>query len=391
MNNKRPVPPPSRVVALVRCEDYDEARVYDAVARGLELIGGAGQFVTAGERILLKVNLLAGVGPEKAVTTHPAVFRAVARLLADTGAVLSYGDSPGFGKPESVARRAGLVQVAEELGISFADFAEGETVSFSAGRQVKQFHIARGVLEADGVVSLPKLKTHALMRMTGAVKNQFGCIPGFLKGEFHARMAELDQFARMLADLTACVRPRLYIMDGVIAMEGNGPRNGTPRPVHAILLSANPVALDAAMCRIVGFPPESLLTNPAGRDAGLGDFDGIAWVGDPVDGFVVPDFNVNRTIDPHGKSLPRIAARLMRDLVIPRPTIEAILCSQCGTCVRVCPATPKAVDFRDGDKTVPPVYDYGRCLRCYCCQEMCPEEAIIVETPLLGRLLHRGK
>jgi ferredoxin len=79
----------------------------------------------------------------------------------------------------------------------------------------------------------------------------------------------------------------------------------------------------------------------------------------------------------------------MRNLLAPRPFVVAERCTKCGTCVKVCPVSPKAVTFPDGDATRPPRHDYAICIRCYCCQEMCPERAIEVKTPLLGRLIRR--
>jgi uncharacterized protein (DUF362 family)/NAD-dependent dihydropyrimidine dehydrogenase PreA subunit len=377
------------VVALVRCPDYDQERVFEAVGRGLALLGGAERFVRAEERILLKANLLAGADPDKAVTTHPAVFKAVARHLGAAGARISYGDSPGLGRPDAVARRAGLAAVAEELAIPQADFTVGEIVSFPEGRLIRQFNIARGALECDGMVSLPKMKAHQLTRFTGAVKNQFGCIPGLQKGEFHARMSDMDRFAQMLVDLNRFLRPRLFIMDGVVAMEGNGPRNGTPRQMSVLLFSADPVALDAAACGMINLDPALVPTNRWGQEMGLGAYAGMTLVGDPLDSFVVADFDVNRKAGSTTGTMNSVAARLVKNLVTPRPVINASLCTKCGTCVRVCPATPKAVDFRATGKTAPPAYDYGLCIRCYCCQELCPESAITVSTPLIGRLLHR--
>ena len=225
-----PVTGTTGTVALVRCEDYDETRVFEAVGRGLALLGGAEQFVRAEERILLKANLLAGADPDKVVTTHPAVFKAAALHLRAAGAQISYGDSPGLGRPDAVAKRAGLAQVAEEMGIPMADFTVGETVSFPEGQLLRQFNIAKGALDCDGLVSLPKMKAHQLTRFTGAVKNQFGCIPGLLKGEFHARMSDMDRFARMLVDLNLFLKPRLYIMDGIMAFDLDSPmaRSETP-------------------------------------------------------------------------------------------------------------------------------------------------------------------
>lgn len=374
-------------VALVRCASYDEQLVYEAVGRGLELLGGVERFVRAGEKVLLKPNLLVGSAPEKAVTTHPTVFRAVARHLGAAGAVLSYGDSPGFGSSLGAARRSGLTRIAEELGVSLANFSDGRTISFPKGQLIKQFTLAEGALSVDGIVSLPKLKTHGLMRITGAVKNQFGCIPGMLKGEFHTRMPDVERFAQMLVDLNRALPMRLYVMDGIVGMEGNGPRGGDPRSMGVLLLSDDPIALDGTVCRLINLDPALVPTNVWGEAWELGSYHKVEIVGDPLDSFVVPDFGVNRqpgsTRGPQGRF-----SALLKNLLTPRPVIRATACTRCGTCVTVCPMNPKAVQF-NGGRDNPPVHDYGRCIRCYCCQEMCPERAITIETPLLGRLLHR--
>ena len=376
------------IVAAVRCASYDRAEVQEAVNRGLGLLGGAKAFVQPGERILLKPNLLSGRAPERAVTTHPSVFQTVATAFQTAGATLLYGDSPGFGNPQTAAQRAGLLEVAQELGVELADFTHGEIVSFPEGRQNKQFTIARGVLNADGIVSLPKLKSHGLTRMTGAIKNQFGCIPGTLKAEFHARLPRVDLFSQMLVDLNRFLKPRLFIMDGIVAMEGNGPQNGTPRPMNVLLFSRDPVAIDAAVCRLIELDPKLVLPIQYGIEFGLGAYENIEYLGDSIESFVCEDFIVNRRALSTTEG-PGRASRIARRFVVPRPFIRAAKCTQCGTCVSVCPVDPKAVEFRSVGRTAPPVHDYQRCIRCYCCQELCPEGAIEVATPLLGRLIHR--
>jgi uncharacterized protein (DUF362 family) len=234
-------------VALVRCESYDDKAVYAAVKRGVDLVGGAGTFFREKQKVLLKPNLLAGDAPEKCVTTHPAVFRAVAELFISVGATVSFGDSPGFGNTAQVAKKAGLSSVAEELGIATADFKTGIEVFYEKAKQNKKFVIAKGVLDSDVVISLPKLKTHAFEKFTGCVKNQFGCIPGVKKGEYHIKLPDANDFARMLVDLNNFVRPSLYVMDGIRAMEGNGPRGGKPFSMNILLFSSDPIALDATV------------------------------------------------------------------------------------------------------------------------------------------------
>ncbi|MDO9107514.1 MAG: DUF362 domain-containing protein [Coriobacteriia bacterium] len=381
----------SSKVAIIRCESYDESAVFDAVGRGLELIAGIAAFASLAEEILLKPNVLVGSAPGAAVTTHPAVFAAVARHLQAHGVHVKYGDSPGFGNPENAARKSGLGEPADRLSIPFAEFTEGRQISFPEGHLIKQFFFANGALDADGIISLPKFKTHGMARVTGAVKNQFGCIVGTRKGEFHVRMPDIDRFSQMLVDLNLALKPRLYIMDGITAMEGNGPRGGDPRQMNVILISADPVALDATMCRMMALDPALVGTNVYGQEFGLGTYEDVELLGDPIEPFIAEDYNVNRSsASTTGRG---DAGPFARNMIVPKPYIVAELCTKCGTCVKVCPVEPKAVDWatsggaKDGK---PPVHTYSRCIRCYCCQEMCPERAIKVRTPLLGRLIHRG-
>ena len=376
------------IVVAIGCASYDRDEVQEAVNRGLGLLGGAKAFVQPGEHILLKPNLLIGRAPERAVNTHPSVFRAVATAFQAAGAKLLYGDSPGFGKPQAAAQRAGLLEVARELSIETADFTHGETVSFPEGRQNKQFTIARGALNAAGIVSLPKMKSHGLTRITGAIKNQFGCIPGPLKMEFHARLPMVELFSQMLVDLNRFLKPRLFIMDGIVAMEGNGPQSGTPRPMNVLLFSRDPVALDATVCRLIELDPKLVLPIQYGVEFGLGAYENIERLGDPIGSFVNKAFIVNR-LPLSTTEGPGRVNRMARRFVVPKPFIRAAKCTKCGICVSVCPVDPKAVEFHGAGRTAPPIHDYQRCIRCYCCQELCPEGAIEVATPLLGRLLHR--
>jgi uncharacterized protein (DUF362 family)/Pyruvate/2-oxoacid:ferredoxin oxidoreductase delta subunit len=376
-------------VALVACDTYDEEKVYEAVKKGLELIGGIGQFFKAGEKILLKPNVLIGASPDKCVCTHPAVFRAVGEILQAAGASLTCGDSPGFGSVVFSMRMAGLKQVADDLRIPIADFSKGTAVTHKEALLVKRFVVADAVLAADGLVSLPKLKAHGFMRMTGAIKNQFGCVPGLLKNQQHAKTSNPDDFGTMLVDLCTLVKPRLYIMDAIMAMEGNGPRSGKPRKLGVLLLSSDPIALDAVACKIINLNTAFVPTFEPGEKAGLGTYheENIEVVGERVEDFICKDFDVVCKPVEHTAS-GRISA-FNKKYISDKPVINGMLCTKCGTCVRHCPVTPKAVDWVGGDETRPPKHNYSRCIRCFCCQELCPEGAIAVKTPLLGRLFYR--
>lgn len=376
-------------VALVRCDTYDNQQVHEAVAAGLDLLGGISSFVKPGEKIVIKPNVLFGVNPQKCVTTHPSVFKAVGAILKQAGVTMYCGDSPGFGKCEGNMRRAHLKPIADELGIKLVDFDKGRDVAHREALLNKRFVLANGVLESDGLISLPKLKTHGLTRFTGAIKNQFGCVPGFLKSQFHVKMPDPYEFATMLVDLTALIRPRLYIMDGIMAMEGNGPRSGKPKKLGVLLFSSDPVALDAMACKIIDLDPAFVPTSEPGERAGLGTYhyENIEVVGENVASFVDRDFDVVRKPP---VVMPKGALRtFLKNRLCPRPAIDGTTCTNCGTCVEVCPVRPKAVNRHSGDEAAPPTFKYDRCIRCYCCQELCPEGAVTIKDTLLGKVLFR--
>lgn len=267
MENKK-----SRVV-IMGCESYDNELVYEKLKSAVELLGGIEQFVNRQERILLKPNLLRGKTPDAGVTTHPAVFEAIIRLLKEADYNrLFYGDSPGFGSPTGAAKESGLAAIAAQYEIPLKDFSSGQQMDFLLGIGTKKFDIAQGVLESDAIISLSKMKTHGLTRITGAIKNQFGCVYGLNKGMSHAHYPSVKSFSKMLVDLNRYLSPklRLFVMDGIVAMEGNGPASGKPVPMKVLLVSDDPVALDATFARMINLDPSFIPTITDGEEMELG-------------------------------------------------------------------------------------------------------------------------
>ena len=158
----------------------------------------------------------------------------------------------------------------EKYEIPVIDYTKGVHVDYPQGIQAREFILPKELLETDCVISLSKMKTHALERITGAVKNSYGFIYGKNKAIGHTRYPSADSFARMLIDLNQYVKPRLYIMDGITAMEGNGPGSGDPIAMNVILMSTDPVALDSVFARLVYLKPEMVPTNYHGEKMGLG-------------------------------------------------------------------------------------------------------------------------
>lgn len=373
-------------VILLPCDSYREEVIYENLRKGLELLGGLETMVGKEEKILLKPNLLKKAEVEKAVITHPAVVGAFGRILREAGYQnISLADSCGTGSTSKVIKGTGMDETLEKLQIPAVDFSEGVHVKYPEGVQAKEFIIPKELLESDCVISLSKMKTHALERITGAVKNSYGFIYGMNKAVGHTKYPSADSFARMLVDLNRYVMPRLYVMDGIMAMEGNGPGSGDPVQMNVMLMSTDPVALDSVFCSLVHLKPQMVPTNYHGEKMGLGVWkeedielyipEGKISMGEAVKKYGNPSFNVDRRPVRHG-----IWEKMAKSLNIfqKKPYIEKDLCIRCGVCVNSCPVPGKAVDFKNG-KGQPPVYDYKKCIRCFCCQEMCPKKAIKVK------------
>jgi uncharacterized protein (DUF362 family)/Pyruvate/2-oxoacid:ferredoxin oxidoreductase delta subunit len=374
-------------VALVRCETYEPELVQDALSRGIELLGGLDRFVRPGERILLKPNMLAGDDPSRAVTTHPSVLGACVRLFREAGARVCFGDSPGLENPVRAVKRSGLLEAGLTEGADFIEFAPGEPLGTPPGSLVPSFPIAQAIHESDGIINLPKMKTHQLTRITGAVKNLFGTIPGKRKALYHLQFQDVVRFSTLLVELNLLLRPRLHVMDGIVAMEGNGPRSGDPCPMGVLILSDDPVAVDATFCRLVAMDPSFVPTTLVGAQRGLGRYGDseIDLVGDQVEALRRPEFRVIRK--PVYSNATYAFYGVIKNAALPRPAIDPGKCIRCGSCVDACPVPGKALRFQNGSRKAPPVYDYDACIRCYCCHEACPQQAIGKKTPLLGRIL----
>ena len=378
-------------VVLVPCSSYEKETVYKAVRAGIRELGGMDRWIDKTEKILVKPNFLSAAQPEKAVTTHPAVLEALFRILQEDGYLqIQYGDSPGHGSCQAAASKIGLETAARQYGVTRANMEEEVLTTFSEGKTAKEFYFAKGITEADAIINVCKMKTHALERVTGAVKNVYGFICGARKAAGHVKYPNASVFARMLADIHRSTDIRLHIMDGIVAMEGNGPGAGTPIHMNVLLFSTDPVALDSVFCHMVDLDPQLVPTCVQGMAMGIGTYkwEEIQITEVDIHGnsqeltmtemqkkYGKSDFDVDR-VGRKKTFLSRYSDFMTR--LAKRPVIDEKNCVKCGICVSHCPVPGKAVNFKKG-KGQPPVYDYKKCIRCYCCQEMCPKHAISVK------------
>ncbi|NLY92012.1 MAG: DUF362 domain-containing protein [Firmicutes bacterium] len=369
-------------IAIARCCSYQRLEVESAVRRCLQELGGLDNFVRSGQKVLVKPNLLAAEPPERGVDTHPEVVRAVLKELLTLGAKPLVGDSPGVGSLSWVAQKAGIAEVCRELNVPLGAFNREITVKAPEGKILKSFPLVEEITQVDAVINLPRVKTHGLTRLTGAVKNLFGCVAGLRKGEMHFRLQEANVFQEMLIDLALTVKPVLTVVDGVMAMEGNGPRNGNLRPLGIILAGANPFAVDAIIARVIGLSPLEvpLLTLAAQRGIpGLREEE-IQIRGAQLTEFILADFKVPPATTTISFRIPKIVTNLFRRYVSAYPVFKEN-CLQCGICLQACPA--QVISKGRQGMTI----DDRRCIRCYCCHEFCPHDAIMIKRPFWSRFL----
>lgn len=328
-------------------------------------------------RVLIKPNLLLPAKPEKAVLTHPLVVRAVVEYVLSKGGRPLISDSPAMGSIEKIKVVGGYKKALRDFDVQFTAFRTTEKVDI--GEPFGRIEIAREAVEADVVINLAKLKTHTRMLLTLGVKNLFGCIVGMQKPEWHLKSGvDREIFARLLVQIYHAINPSITIVDGILAMEGQGPgKSGKPRYLGVLAGGRIAFDVDMAICRLLGIDPKRLLTHKAAKKLGL--------VGKAI--YVDGEFHiVNDFKFPDVGPLivgPKPLHKFMRKHLLQRPEVDDRLCTFCGECWQYCPA--KTI-IRNKERLD---FDYDGCIRCYCCVEVCPKGALRSTEPLPGKVLRR--
>lgn len=378
------------LVSVVRLDSYDEQPAVDAaVCKAVEALGGIGAIVKPGQKVLLKPNLVAPSRPDLAVTTHPAILRAVIRLVKSAGGICFVGDGPGVGGTLNAMKGSGLQAVIDEEGATALEFSETASFVNEDNRLLKKLDLVSHLKDMDVLITLPKLKTHCQMAFTGALKNQYGLIPGAAKGKFHFRFQNRDRIADLMIDINRTARPALAIMDAVVGMEGPGPSGGTPRHIGAVIAGTDLTAVDTVAFSIIGLRLEDVPVSLAARrgDYGTAELDRIEVLGTQISDLYIPDFklvraplNIMRILP-----LPQGVLRWIRRQVAPRPWIDTTKCIKCRRCENGCPVSPAAIHplAEDGKRL-----NEDLCIRCYCCHEFCPVKAIELKKSLLARCIN---
>lgn len=378
------VGPGKTKVAIARAAGYGSGSVDAAVKEAVSLIGGVEAVVRPGDHVFVKVNHLPPPSPpERGIITHPRFAEAVLKLLLEVTPHVIVGDdlrsdSKGFGV-------SGYRQVCARLGVRLLNLPElGFQKVRCDGVILKEVFVARALLEADVVVDLPKLKTHSLTLFTGAVKNFYGVIPAGLRVQYHGRYKNIEEFGQVLVDIFSLVRPGLTVMDGIVAMEGNGPANGRLRELGLVIAGRDAVAVDAVATQVIGLDPMAVATTrfAHARGLGVGDLAKIEVCGERLEDVAVGDYALPSTAAARMLDrLPRPLAALITRQLASRPRVVQARCMGCGACVTVCPTG--AARLQDGKAWI----DRRHCIRCMCCHEACRYDAVVLARPALGAAL----
>ncbi|MCB4792440.1 MAG: DUF362 domain-containing protein [Elusimicrobia bacterium] len=372
-------------VSLIKCQSYDSNEVSQSVTRAVELIGGINNFIKPGEKILVKPNLLSARLPERAVTTHPEVVRAILRLVRNAGAIPLLGDSPG-GAVKGVERvwtETGMKKLADEENVQLVNFETSGAVSRNINHPtISKIHLASITLDVDGIINLPKLKTHGLMIYTGAIKNLFGCVPGMRKAEYHKMAPHPDDFSHLLDEIYLVYKEkiRFTLIDGIMGMEGNGPSSGDKRKLAMIVASKDAVILDLAVTQLLGLKPAHI--ESINYLANKQNLEKIEWAGNSHSDFNLKDFKFPSNW--YLKLIPKWLINIIGSYLWLKPFINSEVCTNCQMCVDSCPI--KAIKNVPGAK---PVVITDECIACLCCHELCTFKAIELKKSLLAKILIR--
>ena len=369
-------------VSIVRAHDYDYAELYAAVGKGIELIGGLAKIVPPGSKVFVKINHLSPPSPaEKGIITHPVFVEVILDLLKEVGADITVGDDIASGAGDGF-QVSGFRQMCQRAGVRLTNLREaGFVETVCNGHFLEKVYLSTISLDADVIINLPKLKTHSLCVFTGGVKNMYGNIPIGLRRKFHAEYMRSEDFSQVLTDIFSAIRPQLTIMDGIIAMEGEGPAAGSLRRLGVILTSQDTVAVDAVATKIIGLNPMDIHTTRYSdeRGLGVGNLQNIEVIGERIDDVMVPDFKPPASVvNTLARRVPRVLPRFILDQLSIKPSVIEHRCSGCSECEKICPVGAISVSGETAK------IDYGICIQCMCCHEVCRFNAIVPKQSIVG-------
>jgi len=372
-------------VSVTRASSYEEEEVYKALTDMLQFIDAPLRMDLS--EMLFKVNLLAPKSPDNCVTTHPSVVKALIRFARSRGfsGKIVVADSPGHlyaDRKEELLTLTGMYDAVRGDDSAVATIlSDSGFVSLEMPENVvlKNPRVSKRYFDAPYVVNIAKLKTHAETEITACIKNCFGIADTDTRKKAHLSVS-IERLCNAIIDLYLINPPKLNILDGICAMEGNGPTHGKPRFTGLLMASENALALDFVAAKAMGYRnPLSIPLIRLAAKRGIGpssindvDIIGLNSEALEIKGFIKSSSSL--------RMLPTWLRGWTHRWVALRPALRKATCIKCGVCAKVCP--------KGAIKMNPfPEIDRGLCVKCLCCHEMCPTGAMEVSENLVMKLL----
>ena len=306
---------PASTVTVIHCPHYNRPEISDAIQRQFTLLGGIEKFVSRGDTILLKPNLITPRPSKYAAQTDPAVILETARLLKDFGARPFVGDSPSWGNVFTCIKALELDEPLRKLDVPVRQLNKPRLCRVGARNTL--VGLSSIALDADVIINLPKFKSHQQLVATFAVKNMFGCVSGKHKALWHFRKGgNPADFCELLIGIYKYLNPALTIIDGVVAMDGPGPIRGRARPLGWLIGGTDPLACEMICAQLVGLKPANVPIIKTARQLKFGCTDSaeIQTLGDDFSDRICTDFKLAPQI-PLRFSLPHVCKSIVKQIV----------------------------------------------------------------------------
>ncbi|MBQ9940510.1 MAG: DUF362 domain-containing protein [Clostridia bacterium] len=374
--------------SLYGCDSYDLDKVTLCIEKIIDDFGGLDNLLKKGKKVVIKPNLVMKKSPDGAATTHPCVIEALINILKRKTDDITIAECPGGAytkeRMSSIFAVTGMSKVAERTGAKLYLDYQQVALPCRQGKVTRNITVLEPFSSADVFINVSKLKSHGLTVFTGTAKNLYGLIPGLEKAQIHARFPDKNDFADFICDINTTIVPDLSILDGIVAMEGNGPTGGNPRHCGVLIASNSTYTADLAGCAVCNFDYREIPMFISAVKRGIcpDGLENVTVTGDNLSDYIVRDFKKPDT-EAKGiiKLLTQTSNPFVRKLIRSKPVINKKKCVGCGECVNCCPQ--KTIEIKSKKAFI----HRENCIYCYCCQELCPMKAVDIKRFFLLNLI----
>lgn len=354
-------------VAVTEGSTVDRLEIERSINQILDMIGGLSELVRPGTSVLLKPNLSFDYESPQHRYHQQEFVAAVGRLVKQCGGEVLIGDTIPFPEEstEAVWQRSGMTEIARRDGFHLVNFEKNGVRPIMA--KTRTYYISQIALEVDLIINLPRFRIISQGRISGAVANMLGALPGFQRSQLNLDLCHQGDLAQAVVDVYSVIQPAMNIMIYQLPPEYDIPRSEGCDTLY--LASADGLALDTIACQIAGLSvSDPILQSAAEAGLGIGWPEGIKTLGFSAN----PSGIAKVRSKPFRNQYQGLFKRFSRSFAEVRPQIDRGLCSGCGDCVKHCPN--KGLTMSGTDHT--PQFQYQICSNCWCCIENCTQNAI---------------